>query len=137
MLIVRVNARGERVIRSEDLAGVRTSDEFRDFFFEVTWGNTGTLGRLVTVLMVDAADFSPVEVQEALQKHGCNVANATVGATLNELVLFSILHKQGNRYSFAPQSFSKIMNESGYREGFLEGFLESVKTGGEFGPRYV
>jgi len=130
MLVVQVNARGDRVIRRDDLARVRASDEFREFFFEVTWGNATPLERLISVLMAEASSFGAADVRQALVARGCSVSNAEVEAALDGLGLFSILRKQGSIYSFEPKSFPVILAESQLAEGFIEGLLEELKAAG-------
>ena len=127
MLIVRVNARNDRTIRMDDLEQVQKSNEFRDFFLEVTWGNASTLERLITVLMVNMPSFTLSDVKQALVVHGHGLANAEIEAALDGLVLFSILQKQGNQYSFAARSFPGILTEANLAEGLLEGFLETLR----------
>jgi len=128
MLIVRMNARGTRMIRTDDLAQVRASDEFRDFFFEVTWGNATTLERLITVLMVNRPSFALSDVAQALAWHDCDTSNTQIEKALTSLELFSILRKQGNRYTFASRSFAAIMIESDLVETFRDGALEELKA---------
>jgi hypothetical protein len=128
MLIVRMNARGARMIRTDDLAQVRASDEFRDFFFEVTWGNATTLERLITTLMVNRPSFALSDVAQALAWHDCDISNAQIGKALTSLELFSILRKQGNHYTFASRSFAAIMIESDLVETFRDGALEELKA---------
>lgn len=129
MLLVRANGRGDRVIRMDDLAQVRASDEFRDFFFEVTWGNATPLERLISVLMVEKAPtFTAADVKQALAAHGCNVTGAAIEAALDGLVLFSILKKQGSLYAFESRSFPTVMAESQLAQTLIEGLLEALRT---------
>jgi len=129
MLIARINARNDRVITADDLKQVRASDEFRDFYLEVTWGNATPLERLITLLMAGAPSFELADVQQALAARGRDVPPAAILAALDGLVLFSILHKQGQRYEFAAQSFSAILAEANVAEGFIENLLERLEVG--------
>ena len=129
LLIARINARSDRVITAEDLKQVRASDEFREFYFEVTWGNATPLERLITLVMAGVPDFGPAEVKQALETRGCTASPAEIAAALEGLVLFSILRKQGQRYVFAARSFGAILAESNMGEMFIENLLERLAAG--------
>ena len=130
MLIVRANeranGRGDRTIRLDDLAHLRGSEEFRELFLEVTWGNATPLERLISVLMVPSPRFVAAEVRAALAFHGCEVPPAEVSAALDGLCLFSILQRERDRYTFAARSFPTIIRESRLAEGLIEGLREVV-----------
>lgn len=130
MLIVRIDSRGERIIRMDDLAAVRASEEFRDLFLEVTWGNATPLERLISVLMVNAGGFSRHDVKQALAAYELDVANAAIESALKGLVLFSMLQKQAGRYQFAARAFPAMMEESRLAEGLIEGLLEKLRMDG-------
>ena len=127
MLVVRANSRGDRVLRMDDLAKVRISDEFREFYFEVTWGNATPLERLISVLMVEVPTFTASDVRQTLIARGCSVSSADVDAALDGLGLFSILKKQGNLYSFESSSFPAVMAESQLAQVFTESLLEELR----------
>jgi len=131
MLIVRANVRGDRIIRLDDLARLRTSDEFRELFLEVTWGNATPLERLISVVMVPTPQFAVHDVQEALAAHGCVVPAAAVEAALEGLCLISMLQKERDRYSYAARSFPDIMHQSRLAEGLVEGLREVVLADSE------
>ena len=128
MLIVRINEREDRIIRRDDLSEVRASDEFREFFLEVTWGDATTLERLITVLMVREPSFAVFEVREALAAQGLDLPRQRIESALEGLELFSILEKEGSRYSFATRSFVPIVSESNLAEGFLAGLVERLQV---------
>ena len=128
MLIVRTNARNDRMIRWSDLHEVRVSDEFREFFLEVTWGNATTLERLISVLMAGKPIFTLSEVKQTLSARGCAMASRAIEAALEGLLLISILQKQGSTYSFAARSFPVVLAESGLAGGlFIDGLLETLQ----------
>jgi photosystem II stability/assembly factor-like uncharacterized protein len=129
MLIVRVNARGDRIIRMDDLSAVRASDEFRDFYFEVAWGNATALERLISLLMVGRPSFTASDVRQTLAAHGCTASNTAVDVALDGLGLFSLIKKQGNLYTFESKSFPVITAESHFAEVFTEGLLEELRAG--------
>lgn len=133
MLIVRANerasGRGDRTIRLDDLRQIRASEEFRELFLEVTWGNATALERLISVLMLPSPRFTVAEVRAALAVYGCEVQPAEVDAALEGLCLFSILSKERDRYTYAARSFPTIMRESRLAEGLIEGLREVVVGG--------
>lgn len=124
MVLVRINERGERTLRLDDVEAVRNSGEFRDFFLEVTWGNATTLERLITVLMANTPNFTNADVRQALQQHGCQASNTAIEGALDGLMLFSILQRQGNTYTFAAQAFPAVLRESGLDREFIDGLIE-------------
>jgi len=126
LLIDRVNARGERTIRMQDLEAVRMGDEFRDFFIEVTWGEASTLEKLISILMSDREHFVQADVRLALRTHGCDVSSAEIETALGDLVLFSILQKQGNVYSYETKAFPVILTESGFGPMLREAFIDEI-----------
>lgn len=127
MLIKRINDRHDRTITVSDLEHIRADDEFRDLFFEVVWGDATALERLITLLEMNASDFQPSEIRQALAERGCDVSLSEIESALDDLVLFSIFQKQGNRYSFSVRSFPQIMAESNLAGAFIEGLIEDVK----------
>ena len=86
MLVVRINERGERIVRMDDLVHVRGSNEFLDFFFEVIWGNATTLERLITVVQAGQSTFDSADVVASLASHDCEVALPEVEQALGMLV---------------------------------------------------
>lgn len=132
MLVVRANRRatrrGGRIIRLDDVAHLRTVEEFRELFLEVTWGNATPLERLISVLMVTSPRFTVTEARAALAFHGCEVPPAAVDAALEGLCLFSILQKDGDRYRYAARSFPAIIREARIAEGIIDGLLEVVAS---------
>jgi hypothetical protein len=128
MLIVRVNERGERVITMQDLEDVRLSNEFRDLYLEVTWGNANTLDRLLTVLMGDRQAFDANDVHQALTEQRSTIPMADVETSLDVLVLLSILRKEDNHYVFAATSLPRLMIEANLIEGFREGLAATLRA---------
>jgi len=130
MLVRRVNDRGDRLIRLDDLTQVRSSDEFKDFFLEVTWGNATDLERLISLCMIDQPHFTPGDVSAALQQRGVQAAGSDVERALDGLTLFSILRKQGEYYSYAARSFPTLVAESQLAAGFVEGLVAKIQAEG-------
>ncbi|MBC7237018.1 MAG: AAA family ATPase, partial [Chloroflexi bacterium] len=129
-LIAKVNERGDRIVHMEDLEAVRDSDEFREFFLEVTWGNADALERLITLLMVDSGARTAEEIREALAAQGLAVSTLALEEALEGLWLFSILAREGNRYTFAARAFPDIVREAGLLEGLRDGLVEQLRAQG-------
>ncbi len=128
MLIGQANERSDHTIRMEDLDAVRASDEFREFFIEVTWGNADPLERLITLIMADGASMTLKEVEEALHGQGLAVPGDDIKAALDGLLLFSILRREGTLYAFAAHSFPRIVNEAGILSGLRTSLLEQLRA---------
>ncbi|MBM3188205.1 MAG: hypothetical protein FJZ90_05720 [Chloroflexi bacterium] len=134
MLLEAINARGERLVRREDLERVRASDAFREMLLEVTWGNANALERLITVLMVGEREFPAGAVQEALRGQGIRLSAAELEDALTSLELFSVLQREGLSYSFAVRAFPRTVIGARLREGLLEGLRERVLAEGPHAP---
>ena len=126
-LIERVSQRNERVIRADDLAWVRGSTEFRDLFFEISWGNATTLERLITVLMTEHGLFGPQQVRDALYAVGVTLHDSELKAALEGLLLTALLKEQGSQYTFATGAFARMLRETGLAEGFRESLLSRLR----------
>jgi photosystem II stability/assembly factor-like uncharacterized protein len=125
-LIERINQRQERVIRASDLAQVRNSTEFRDLFFEVSWGNATTLERLITVLMAGRGRFGPQQVRQALQGASIALSDAELESVLNNLVLTSLIKRQGQQLEYTSAAFARVLEEAGLAEGLRDGLVEKL-----------
>jgi hypothetical protein len=122
-LIIRINARKDRMIRLDDLAQVRASGEFHDTFYEVVWGDASDLEHLISILMVKLSRFDVNEVQQTLSRRGAHVSLIEINNALADLVFYSILNRQGEYYTYAVPSFVELADESnlgGQAEGLLE-----------------
>ncbi|NLX43906.1 MAG: AAA family ATPase [Chloroflexi bacterium] len=128
LLIERVAARADRVILNGDLDAVRTSDSFRDLFFDMSWGNASTLERLVSVLMAPRNSFTPAQVRMALEAQGIRVPEGMLQAALDGLVLSALIAPRGNHYVFSSPSFGQVLRESGLAPGFRSSLAETLLT---------
>lgn len=126
VLIETISERGDRVIRSGDLAQVRASTRFREFFLEVTWGSATPLEKLITLLMVDRTGFTAEDVRHALVGRGKTIRSGELERALDELVLFSVLKREDMRYSFAAVSFPIVAREAKVTESLVETWLEEL-----------
>jgi hypothetical protein len=129
MLLVRLNARGERLVRRADLAEVGASDEFREVLMEVTWGNATPLERLISLLMADVDEFGLADVRVRLAAAGVEIGAGEMEAALDALALYSIVQRQGARYRYGATAFAQVMRASELSAGYFEGLLESWRAG--------
>ena len=122
-LIMRANERHDQLIRMEDLDYVHHADEFRDFLFEVTWGNANTLDKLISVIMATSATFSREDIANKLQALACPVPGDQLDTSLRVLCLLSILNRERDQYTFAARSLPKIMLEANLQPIFEESLV--------------
>ncbi len=108
-LIVRINARGDRMIRLSDLDNIERSPEFGAYFAEVMWGNTTSLERLITLLMLGQGGISAPQIDALLREHGLGIARSDLEGALQGLIFCSILIKDGQSYSFSTPAFASIV----------------------------
>lgn len=109
-LIIRINARGNRFITLADLEAIGNSRQFNEYLIEVMWGNTTALERLITLLiMVDTPHATLTEIEAALHARGVQIPLSVVERALDTLVLYSILHKEGQEYCFTAPAFPAIV----------------------------
>ncbi len=127
MLVSRINERGDRTMWARDVSAVRESDEFRDFVMEVVWGDTSTVGRLITILMAHTPTFTLEDVRLALRNQDYEISYASLEETMDELVLLSVLRRRGNQYGFIAQAFTEIMSDPQLTSSFSEALLEKLR----------
>ena len=111
-LILQANTRHSRLVTPVDLATVRHSSAFHEYFLQVTWGNTGPLERVITLLVADQETLSLGDLEGLLAERGFAVPQETLARAISGLRLYSILIKEGQRYRFASQIFAEIIRES-------------------------
>lgn len=126
MLIVHINERGDRSIKMQDVADVRSSEQFLDFFFEVIWGNATGLERLITVIEAGERCFSSEDVIRNLREQGCDIPAVEVQEALKMLALFSILKKDKQCWTFAAHSLPRLMNEANLVAVFRQGLVDAL-----------
>ena len=110
-LIAGINSRGERFITLNDLEAVGSSSQFSEYLIEVMWGNTTALERLLTLLiiMMDRPSATLAQIEAALQARGIGVSSAAVESSLETLVLYSVLTKEGSEYYFTAPAFPSVV----------------------------
>jgi hypothetical protein len=111
-LILEANSRHSRLITPVDLQTVRYSSRFQEYFLQVTWGNTGPLERVITLLIANQETLTFGELQDVLARRGFAVPQETLERAISGLRLYSILVKDGQQYRFASKIFADIIKES-------------------------
>ena len=114
-LVKAANRRGERRILPDDLAALRNSTDFGEYYLKTVWGQAGPLERLITLLAADSLSpdgFQLGELETSLTVHGVRVDEEKLDATLKLLRTYSILEKQERTYTFVPRAFSEILRRT-------------------------
>ncbi len=111
-LILEANSRRVRLITPLDLERVRHSSHFHEYFLAVTWGNTGPLERVITLLIAGHDTLSFGDLEGILAERGFAVPQNTLEQAISGLRLYGILVKTGQTYRFTSQTFAQIIQES-------------------------
>ncbi|MBC7250304.1 MAG: orc1/cdc6 family replication initiation protein [Anaerolineae bacterium] len=111
-LIIQINRRGSRRITMADLEAVRTSSQFNEYFTEVTWGNASALEKLISVLIIDRTPVTLTDIETLLNQAGLPVPRVDLEEAVGDLVLYSIIRKNGQYYEFASQGFPHVIKAS-------------------------
>jgi photosystem II stability/assembly factor-like uncharacterized protein len=119
-LIVQINSRGDRLISAADLDTIEGSSQFSECFVKVMWGDGTALERLITLLMLDKASFTPAQIETALREQGLEVSSATTEQALDGLVLCSILNKEEQEYYFTAPAFPLVVTVTQDVESLIE-----------------
>jgi hypothetical protein len=127
-LIERINERRERHISRADLRAVSQSAQFAEYFAEVSWGHANALERLITLLMLDQPEITIVEMAGALRMRNLPVTPAQLESALDDLCLYSILRRDGPKYTFAAKAFPEVLRRSQDVSGLLLSFVEEIKS---------
>ncbi len=111
-LIVQINRRGARRITMADLEAVRTSSQFSEYFTEVTWGNASALEKVVSLLMIDRGPVTLSDLETLLAQANLPVSVVDLEEAISDLMLYSIVRKDGQYYEFANRGFPQIIKAS-------------------------
>lgn len=111
-LIIQINRRGARRITMADLEAVRTSSQFSEYFTEVTWGNASALEKVVSLLMIDQGSVTLADLETLLSKADLLVSLVDLEEAIRDLMLYSIIRKDGQHYEFANRGFPQIIKIS-------------------------
>jgi len=134
-LIERINQRRERLITRTDLDALSQSTQFAEYFAEVSWGNADALERLITLLMLDQPEVTLGEMAERLRARELPVTPIQLENAFDDLCLYSILRRDGPKYTFAAQAFPEVLRRSQDVYGLILNFIEEIQRGSE--PTYV
>ncbi|MDE3088123.1 MAG: TniB family NTP-binding protein [Chloroflexota bacterium] len=127
-LIERINQRRERHILRTDVQAVSESAQFAEYFAEVSWGHAGALERLITLLMLDQPELTVGETSEAIRTRNLQVKPAELESAFEDLCLYSILRRDGPKYTFAANAFPQVLQRSQDVSGLLLSFIEEIQN---------
>lgn len=130
-LIERINQRRERHILRSDLDAVRQSAQFAEYFAEVSWGHADALERLITLLMLDQPEVTIGEMAEALRTRHLAVTPAQLDTALDDLCLYSILRRDGPKYTYGARAFPQVLRRSQDVSGLLLSFIDELERSQE------
>ncbi len=126
-LIAEINQRHVRRISLRDFETVRQSSAFREYFIEVSWGNTSPFERMLTLFMVKAGGrMSLSDLRDAINQVGAGVQLRDLERALDGLELYSIVRKEGDEYCFTADSFSAIIRQTYDVEALLQSMIPHV-----------
>jgi len=127
-LIERINLRRDRHIRRADLQAVSQSTQFAEYFAEVSWGHANALERLITLLMLDQPEITLTELAEQLRTRNLPVTPAQLQNALDDLCLYSILRRDGPKYTFGAKAFPEVLRRSQDVSGLLLSFSDEIQS---------
>jgi hypothetical protein len=110
-LVQAANLRKERRILLADLAALRSSTDFTDYYLKTVWGEAGPLERLIT-MVVPPDGFRLRELEAALEAHGVEVSDEALDTGLKLLRIYAILQKHERTYTFVPRAFPQILHST-------------------------
>jgi photosystem II stability/assembly factor-like uncharacterized protein len=126
-LIERINQRRERLIRRADVSAIGQSTEFAEYFAEVAWGNTTTLERLITLLMIEHPAVTVSEIAEVFRTMGLAVPPSQLDEAFEGLTLYSILRRDGPKYTFAAPAMLEVLRRGQDVYGLVASYSNEIK----------
>jgi photosystem II stability/assembly factor-like uncharacterized protein len=126
-LIERINQRRERVVLRADVDAIGQSAEFAEYFAEVSWGNATALERLITLLMLERPEVTLSEMADVLRADGLQVPPDKLEEAFEGLTLYSILRRDGPKYTFATQAVPEVLRRGQDVYGLVVSFTQEVK----------
>ncbi len=106
-LVKRINDKQQRRLTRTDLDDVIHSSEFYDYFEQLLWGQATTLEMLIVYMMWPHSTFTKADVMtEATQR---TLPLERVETSLETLVIYSILSRVQDSYTFTFKAFGKLM----------------------------
>ncbi len=128
-LIERINQRRERIITAADVQAISQSTQFAEYFAEVSWSNASALERLITLLMLDQSEVTVGEMAEAFRARELPVSPEQLTNALDNLTLYSILRRDGPKYTYAAQAFPAVLRRSQDVFGLIVSYTHAIQTG--------
>ena len=125
-LIIQINRRGSRRITMADLEAVRTSSQFSEYFTEVTWGNASALEKLISLLLIDQGPVTLSDIEALLTQVGVHALQMDIEEALRDLMLYSIIRKDGQHYVFANRGFPQIIKASQDMPSLLDSLVRQI-----------
>ena len=126
-LIERINQRRERIILRADVDAIGQSAEFAEYFAEVSWGNATALERLITLLMLERSEVTLGEMADVLRAGGLQVPPDKLEAAFEGLTLYSILRRDGPKYTFATQAVPDVLRRGQDVYGLVVSYTQEIK----------
>ena len=126
-LIERINQRRERIIRRADVDAIGQSAEFAEYFAEVSWGNSTALERLITLLMIERPEVTLGEMADVLRAGGLQVPPDKLEEAFEGLTLYSILRRDGPKYTFATQAVPDVLRRGQDVYGLVISYTQEIK----------
>lgn len=127
-LIERINQRRERLIRQSDVEVIGESTEFAEYFAEVLWGSTTPLERLITLLMLEYPIVTLDEMTQVLHTSNLIVPSERLDEAFEGLTLYSILRREGPKYTFAAPALANVLRRGQDAHSTLATYLQELQT---------
>ncbi len=128
-LTERINQRRDRLITHADLSSIRDSAQFAEYFAEVSWGNASALERLITLIMLEHPEITMSEMAQMLRARDLQIPPEQVDNAFEDLTLYSILRRDGPKYTFAARAFPEVLRRSQDVYGLLLSFTQEIQAG--------
>ena len=110
-LVGIANLRQEKCINPDDLQTIQNTSAYARFYFETIWGAVNPLEKLVT-LLAPPETFRVGDMQTLLEKEEVSFSEEELDQALELLTVYAILERKGREYSFVPQAFHAMLNET-------------------------
>nr|MCW1966746.1 AAA family ATPase [Anaerolineae bacterium] len=124
-----INKRLDRRVVPDDIDDLYHNSEFAKAYLETVLGEIRLRQyalEYAIVLVAPDEQFDYRGLQNALQQAGIAVEGEAVLKALDNLVMFSLLSKQGRVYQFVPTAFRRILNEHNEVDVILNGIKRNL-----------
>ena len=132
-LIKRINEKQQRTITETDLDTVIASQEFYEHFEELLWGQATAMEKLIVYAMWPYPEFTNTSVMEEFARRG--LPTEGVEASLETLVIYSILSRKNATYAFTFRELAKLMETHSDIAALTAGYQEEILKNGGFPSR--